>query len=276
MKWFKHMSDMSQDVKVKRLIRKHGVNGYGLYNYIIELIVRKLDTDAPMPDLEESSEDIAADLSMDTLKVEEIIRFCVDQGLFEVNEVTGRLVAHKIYKFLDAASTRSVEIKRMIKAYQGCVELGNVPDSQRLSVPEQNRTEENRTEQNTNIRESEDPEVPDQEPIHHDFENQPHARVTAEWYRRYQTRTAKLIRPSPKDFKRCHETMQRGYTEDDLTGAMTAYFDPENRDFPQWDPKTQRFSYQFASFLANIDRIASTRASPSRAEQIAAMIGGDA
>ena len=117
MKWYKHYSDMSNDVKIKRVIRKYGAEGYALYNYVLELIVRKLDKDSPLPDLEESSADVAYDLNMDTLKVEEIMWYCVEQGLFEQDELTGRLTAHKIYKFLDKAQTRSPEIKMMIDNY---------------------------------------------------------------------------------------------------------------------------------------------------------------
>ena len=118
MRWFKHMADMASDVKIKRLIRRFGVDGYGLYNFILELIVRKLDSDSPMPDLEESSTDIASDLGMDTVRVEEIMLFCIEQGLFEQDEVTGRIVAAKIYKFLQQSETRSEAIRGMISSYK--------------------------------------------------------------------------------------------------------------------------------------------------------------
>ena len=147
MKWFKHMTHMSQDVRVKRLIRKYGIEGYGLYNYILELIVRRLDTDSPMPDLEESSNDIAGDMSMDTLKVEEIMWFCIEQGLLSQDEMSGRLVAHKVYKFLQQSETRSEEIRNMISAYK---KSDNEGEKLRLGLSEtnvKNRREENRREE---------------------------------------------------------------------------------------------------------------------------------
>ena len=145
MKWFKHMSDMSNDVKIRRVIRKYGAEGYGLYNYIIELIVRKLESNSPIPDLEETSHDIATDMNMDTVVVEEIMWFCIEQGLFEQDEFTGRLVAHKVYKFLDTAQTRNPEIKKMIAKYKEMSET--VTDSHGLSLPEKKRIEKNRIEQ---------------------------------------------------------------------------------------------------------------------------------
>ena len=142
MKWFKHFSDMSEDVKVKRLIRKYGVAGYGLYCYVIERIVRRLETESPTPDLEETAADIADDLRMDTRNVEEIVKTCVDIGLFQLDTITGRVIAHKVYKFLQQSETRSPEIRKMITAY-------NNPSQTVIDkCEEQNRTEQNRTEQN--------------------------------------------------------------------------------------------------------------------------------
>jgi hypothetical protein len=164
------MSTMSNDPKIRRLIRRFGVEGYGVYNYILELIVRRMESETPLPDLEENAGDIAADLSMDTVRVEEIVTFCVQQGLFQYDHISGRLVAHKVYKFLDQSTTRSVEIKNMLSRYKSTVENSNngenvldnpgqsetvsdspgqsdtVSDKPGLSEAEQNRTEQNRTE----------------------------------------------------------------------------------------------------------------------------------
>jgi hypothetical protein len=175
MRWFKHMSNMSQDVKIKRLIRKFGVSGYGLYNYILEMIVRKLEPESPLPELEESAEDIASDLSMDTLRVEEIIIYCLNQGLFEQDEVSGRILANKIYKFLDQKQTRNPQIKGMIHGFiqskiidcpgqSGTVgdiggTVGDCPD---LSAPDQIRLDQIRSEE---IREEQVKETAPSKPI---------------------------------------------------------------------------------------------------------------
>ena len=127
MKWFKHMADMSLDVKIKRLIRKYGVEGYGLYNYILENIVRMMDSEKPMPELESDAEDIAHELKMDTVRVEEIMLFCIHQELFDQSEINGRIVANKIYKFLSTDVTRNPEIKKMIAKYSE--KHSFVPDS---------------------------------------------------------------------------------------------------------------------------------------------------
>jgi hypothetical protein len=144
-KWYKHMSNMIDDPKIRRLVKKFGSDGYAVYNVIIERIVRRLETESPIPDLEENSTDIADLLAMDTVRVEEILWECITQGLFEQNEVDGRLLCTKIYKFLDTRQTRSAQIKQMIAQYHDL--SATVRDSPRLSEIVAPRTEQNRTEE---------------------------------------------------------------------------------------------------------------------------------
>jgi hypothetical protein len=42
MKWFKHKANMRHDVKLKRVIAKYGLEGYGLYNLIIESTISEV------------------------------------------------------------------------------------------------------------------------------------------------------------------------------------------------------------------------------------------
>jgi len=151
-KWFKHMTDMSEDPRIKRIVRRHGGMAYAVYNYALERIAKRLETDSPEPDLEEGSEDIADFLKHDTVKVEEIMLSCIQEGLFDQSEVTGRIVCHKVYKFIDKAQTRSGEIRKLIDAYAGMTDgaPGAVTDSHGQSETvgdNPDRTEQNRTEQ---------------------------------------------------------------------------------------------------------------------------------
>lgn len=116
MKWFKHMTDMAHDVRIKRVIRKYGIEGYGMYCYILERVVCRLDADSTVPDLEETSLDIATEFDMDVARVEEIMLFCIEQGLFEQDEITGRLTAHKVFKYLQSGQTKSAEFRKVIES----------------------------------------------------------------------------------------------------------------------------------------------------------------
>jgi hypothetical protein len=113
------MADLRHDVRIRRLINKYGIEGYGLYIAILESITSTLETDTPIPDLEENAQDMAEYFKMDTVKVEEIILFCMNQSLFEQDEITGRIICKKIYKFIEQSQTRSVELRNMITKFKG-------------------------------------------------------------------------------------------------------------------------------------------------------------
>ena len=130
---------MRHDIKIKRLISKYGIEGYGLYNLILESIVEGISTDSPLPDLQETCEDLAEFYNGNTAKIDEIVRFMISQGLFEVEELTGKILCMKIYKFLEQSQTRSKAIRELIGKYKTAT---NVCDkSDRI---EENRIEENR------------------------------------------------------------------------------------------------------------------------------------
>lgn len=155
MLYFKHMTNMRNDIKIKRLISKYGLEGYGLYNLILETIAEGITTEHPLPELQETCEDIATFYNGNTARINEIAAFMVNQGLFELDEVTGRMLCNKIYKFLEQSQTRSEEIKTLINNYKNLIP---VSDSLRPSLTvtenhseeqEQNKNK-NRTEQNNN------------------------------------------------------------------------------------------------------------------------------
>lgn len=134
MQFFKHSTNMSADVKMKRVIRKYGLEGYGLYNAIIEKIAGALTSDRPIPALEDTAQDIAAEFNNDTVNINEIMAYMLNQGLFEIDEITGNILCSKIYKFIDKSQTRSPEIRKMIENYkQHNIECRIVSDKSRLS-----------------------------------------------------------------------------------------------------------------------------------------------
>ncbi len=151
MKWFKHMTDMSADPKIKRAIRKYGMAAYGMYNIIIERISKNLTSNNPIPDFEETADDIASEFNMDIRLVNEIMSFLLNQGLFSLDEITGRILCHKIYKFIDKSQTTSKNILEMLNIYRKKIESEDVMINHDKScniMLEQNRTEQNKTEQN--------------------------------------------------------------------------------------------------------------------------------
>jgi len=118
MQYFKHFGTMRHDIKIKRVISKYGLEGYGLYNLTLESITESLSTQSPMPDLQETCEDLAEFYNGNTAKINEIMNFMINQGLFDLDEMTGKILCTKLYKFLDTSQTRSPELREMIKSFK--------------------------------------------------------------------------------------------------------------------------------------------------------------
>lgn len=83
MKWFKHDSDASIDSKIERLILRYGAEGYGLYFFCLELVARNVEAHNLTFELEHDAEIIGHRLGMHRERVEEMMTFMVEQGLFE-------------------------------------------------------------------------------------------------------------------------------------------------------------------------------------------------
>lgn len=146
MKWYKHDADASTDAKIKKLILKHGAEGYAVYFHCLELIVGDLEENHVTFELEHDSEIIADNLkikpeqgisSID--KVNNILRTIIDLELFQENN--DRVFCFKLAKRLDLSITRNIEVKKIVKQMKENL----VPYSQ-MTVP--NRLEENRVDKN--------------------------------------------------------------------------------------------------------------------------------
>ena len=124
MKWFKHSGNARGDNLIDKLLLKYGVNGYGLYFYCLEIIAGNLSTESITFELKHDAETIAGRLHMDTLQVEEIMRWMVDQGLFQLHPTTGRVMCLGLLKRLDTTMNRSPAIQHLLAS----------PEAQRMRV----------------------------------------------------------------------------------------------------------------------------------------------
>jgi len=120
MKWFKHDSDASSGPKLKKLILRHGVTGYGIYFHCLELITAEVSESKLTFELEHDSEIIADNLKIkgDAKKsgieiVEEIMLTIIDLGLF--NEKESRIFCLKLLKRLDSSMVSSPSFRAKIK-----------------------------------------------------------------------------------------------------------------------------------------------------------------
>lgn len=114
MKWFEHDSNALHDAKIEKLIMKFGIEGYGLYFACIEIIASELTSDNITFELEHDAEILAHKFKVDTLRVEEIMKYCVKLGLFQYSVETKRIVCYKLATRLDISMSQNIEFKKML------------------------------------------------------------------------------------------------------------------------------------------------------------------
>lgn len=119
MKWFKHDSDASQDNKLQNVLLDYGLEGYGLYWHCLELIAGKVDSDNVTFELEHDARVIARNVGCTPQKVEEMMRYFVNVGLFE--NADGVITCLKMAKRLDKSMTSNIEMRKTI----GLLNLNN-------------------------------------------------------------------------------------------------------------------------------------------------------
>lgn len=122
MKWFKHDSDANSDAKLKRVRMKYGLEGYGLYWYCLELITNDVSDTNLTFELEHDAEVIAFDVGIHQERVQEMMSYMVNLGLFE--NKNGSLTCLKILKRLDTSMTSNNAMRGLIQKARSEVNQG--------------------------------------------------------------------------------------------------------------------------------------------------------
>lgn len=127
MKWFKHDSDAHRDAKMRRLIHKWGIEAYGLYWYCLEQIASEVTAKKLTFELEHDAEIIAHDMRMSREKVEEMMLYMVDLGLFE--NAQGRITCLKLFNRIDLSQGGSKAFREAVAVKRNEVNSGQSHDS---------------------------------------------------------------------------------------------------------------------------------------------------
>jgi hypothetical protein len=119
MKWFKHDTDASTDAKIKKLLLKHGAEGYAIYFHCIELIAGSISDQNITFQLEHDAEIIADNLKIKgdnqlsaIDKVNNIMKTIIDLQLFE--ESNNKIYCLKLAKRIDQSMTSNPKMRKMI------------------------------------------------------------------------------------------------------------------------------------------------------------------
>lgn len=117
MKWFKHDANASIDAKLKRLRLKYGMEGYGVYWYLLECVARTVEPHNLTFELEEDAELIAAEVNIHRERIEEMMRFMCDLGLFE--NLEGRITCIKMASRSDEYTLKLMRSEKSIRTKSG-------------------------------------------------------------------------------------------------------------------------------------------------------------
>lgn len=113
MKWIKHDTDANQDAKLQNVLLDYSLEGYGLYWYCIELIAGKVTKENITFELEHDARIIARNTGATAQKVEEMMRYFVDIGLFECSDNV--ITCLKLAKRLDKSMTSNPQMREIIE-----------------------------------------------------------------------------------------------------------------------------------------------------------------
>jgi len=114
MKWFKHYTKSMTDAKIEKLIMKYGIEGYGIYFACLEIIAGNLTVENITFELEHDVEILAYKFKIDTVKLMQIMKYCVNLGLFEYNESNQRISCMKLLKYIDDSTAKNPEIRKIV------------------------------------------------------------------------------------------------------------------------------------------------------------------
>jgi len=110
-KWFKHDSCANRDEKLEKVLLKYGADGYALYWLCLELIADRIDAANVQFELKHDAETLGARLKIDTLRVEEIMKFFIKIELFECENA--RITCLKLAERIENSIVKSIEVKKI-------------------------------------------------------------------------------------------------------------------------------------------------------------------
>jgi hypothetical protein len=116
MQWIKHDTDANQDAKLQNVLLDYGLEGYGLYWYCMELIAGKVDKNNITFELEHDARIIARNTGSTPQKVEEMMKYFVNIGLFECSNNV--ITCLKLAKRLDQSMTSNPQMREIIKNFK--------------------------------------------------------------------------------------------------------------------------------------------------------------
>lgn len=118
MKWFKHDSDARHDAKLARLRMKYGLEGYGLYFFLLECIAGTVEAHNLTFELEEDAELVAEMTNIHYERINEMMTYMVQLRLFEQSD-SGIITCMKLSTRTDDYTQKVIRSNDKVRRVSG-------------------------------------------------------------------------------------------------------------------------------------------------------------
>ena len=246
MKWFKHDTNALHDAKIEKLIMKYGIQGYGLYFACVEIVAGNLTNENITFELEHDAEILAYKFKIDTLLVEEMMKYMCKLNLFEMEGQ--KIFCYKLASRIDSSLIKNKDLLKIKSKIQE--KSRSLKKNQEKSS--QNRLEENRLEENRKDikKEYKDNFIPANSA--HTPEKKLYREICIYWYQLHNKELTILLNPSDSDFQKSVILCEQLNNDETILRQCVETY---------WEKYTEMWYYQknkkhnFKSFSSNITEI---------------------
>jgi len=109
LKWFQHDGDAHRDIKLRKLYKKYGFEGLGIYWTILGMICEGMNPQNVTCELEITSDFLAEDFKISQEKIDAVLNCCTEEGLFDRGK-SGNIRCIKLLERMDNTLSKNQEI----------------------------------------------------------------------------------------------------------------------------------------------------------------------
>jgi hypothetical protein len=148
-KWFKHQADANLNAKLQEVILDHGMEGYGLYWFCIELVAMNVTSTKLNFELEHDARIISRMTAIPVSKVELIMKDFIELDLFSASH--GRIQCLKLAKRCDDFTAKAIR-QNGLQPLENKEVRQSPTNSEKVPLEDRSKKVEGRTEKNTSER----------------------------------------------------------------------------------------------------------------------------
>lgn len=161
MRWLKHDVSARNDIRLKLVRRKFGMEGYGIYFGLLEIIGERIEKhnteDWGYADCLYTVPTLSDEFGVSVEKMQEMVNYFIEIGLLEMRD--NRLYCEKILKRVDDYAERLLREKGKSKKGQGRKRVGTKFRQSRNSVGTKSDIEQNRSRTEVEVEKNTPPPI---------------------------------------------------------------------------------------------------------------------